>query len=205
MNLNGQSVSRETQSRLEHFLQLFQKWAKTINLVAPSTLADAWDRHIVDSAQIFQLSSDAKVWVDLGSGGGFPGIITAILLAEQKDGWVHLVESNNKKASFLRLALRETGARGSVHAVRIEDVYSEVGDCDAISGRALADLDKLLEFSLPWMQKNEKCRAFFHKGRDYQSEIAKAHGRWQFDLVEHTSVVERDSIILEISKLRRLV
>jgi 16S rRNA (guanine527-N7)-methyltransferase len=205
MKLNGQSVSRETQARLEHFLQLFQKWAKTINLVAPSTLSDAWDRHIVDSAQIYQLSPGVKTWVDLGSGGGFPGVITAILMAEQANGWVHLVESNNKKASFLRLALRETNARGSVHAVRIEDVYKEVPDSDAISGRALADLDKLLEFSKPWMDRNEECQAFFHKGRDYRSEIKKAHGRWQFDLVEHTSVVERDSVILEISKLRHLV
>lgn len=205
MKLNGQSVSRETQARLEHFLQLFQKWAKTINLVAPSTLADAWDRHILDSAQIYHLNPGPRVWADLGSGGGFPGVITAILMAEHGDGWVHLVESNNKKASFLRLALRETGARGSVHAVRIEEIYGKVANCDAISGRALADLDRLLEFSKPWMDRNEKCRAFFHKGRDYLSEIKKAHGRWQFDLVEHSSVVERDSTILEISNLRHLV
>ena len=204
MILNGLSVSRETQSRLEHFLQLFQKWSKAINLVAPSTINDAWLRHISDSAQIYQLNPGTRTWIDLGSGGGFPGVITAILLAEANSGWVHLIESNNKKASFLRLALRETGARGSVHAARIENVISEVPDCDAISARALADLDKLLEFSLFWMQKNEKCRAFFHKGRDYRNEITKAHSRWQFNLVEHASVVERDSVILEISELRQL-
>lgn len=94
--LNGLRVSRETSERLAHFASLFQKWAKSINLVAPSTISDMWQRHIADSAQIFQLCSGPKRWVDLGSGGGFPGIITAIFLAELSDGWVHLVESNKK-------------------------------------------------------------------------------------------------------------
>ncbi len=98
MNLNGQSVSRETQERLEHFVALFSKWSKSINLVAPSTLEDAWRRHVADSAQIYQLHPGAKRWVDMGSGGGFPGVITAILLAEIGDGWVSLIESNKKKA-----------------------------------------------------------------------------------------------------------
>src|SRR5262245_25769955 len=121
MELNGLRVSRETQERLQHFAELFTKWAKAINLVAPSTMGDMWSRHIADSAQIFQISPHPQTWIDLGSGGGFPGVITAIFLAEQQQGWVHLVESNNKKAAFLRTALRETGARGEVHAIRIED------------------------------------------------------------------------------------
>ncbi|WP_086997410.1 16S rRNA (guanine(527)-N(7))-methyltransferase RsmG [Rhizobium sullae] len=205
MELNGQSVSRETQDRLEHFVALFSKWSKSINLVAPSTLNDAWQRHVADSAQIFQLAPGPKRWVDMGSGGGFPGVITAILLAELADGWVHLLESNNKKASFLRLALRETGARGSVHSIRIEDGPAVVASCDAISARALADLDKLCDFAEPWMLRNKNTRAYFHKGRDYGVEIAKARGRWRFDLLEHRSVVERDSVILEIFNLQRLV
>ncbi|TCU23708.1 16S rRNA (guanine527-N7)-methyltransferase [Rhizobium azibense] len=205
MQLNGQSVSRETQDRLEHFVALFSKWSKAINLAAPSTLADAWQRHVADSAQVFQLNPGPKRWVDMGSGGGFPGVITAIFLAELGDGWVHLIESNNKKASFLRLALRETGARGSVHSVRIEDGPAIIPSCEAISARALADLDKLCDFAEPWMLRNENNRAFFHKGRDYAAEIAKARGRWHFDLLEHRSVVERDSVILEIFNLQRLV
>lgn len=201
MLLNRKSVSRETQLRLEHFAGLFQKWAKAINLVAPSTKDELWTRHIADSAQIFQLSPHPARWLDLGSGGGFPGIITAIFLAELKDGWVHLVESNQKKAAFLRVALNETGARGSVHPVRVEAAFSTVPDCDCISARALADLDQLLAYTAPWMiDKNTK--AFFHKGRDYGSEIIKARGRWAFDLVEHKSAVEPDSIILEICNLR---
>lgn len=205
MELNGLRVSRETQERLRHFAELFQKWAKAINLVAPSTLDDLWHRHISDSSQIFQICPKPITWIDLGSGGGFPGVITAIFLAELQGGWVHLVESNRKKAAFLRTALRETSARGSVHAIRIEDAQAKVGECDAISARALADLDALIGYSAPWMLGKENCRGFFHKGRDYRREIDKAHGRWEFDLVEHMSAVEQESAILEISNLRRLV
>ncbi len=205
MELNGLRVSRETQERLQHFADLFTKWAKAINLVAPSTMSDMWSRHIADSAQIFQISPQPQTWIDLGSGGGFPGVITAIFLSEQQQGWVHLVESNNKKAAFLRTALRETGARGEVHAIRIEDAPTAIAACDAISARALADLDKLIEYAAPWMVVTENNRAYFHKGRDYQREIQKARGRWAFDLLEHNSAVEQDSVILEVSNLRRLV
>lgn len=201
MDLNGLRVSRETQEKLEHFAALFQKWAKSINLVAPSTLDGLWSRHIADSARVFQLLPGPRKWVDLGSGGGFPGIITAILLTETDGGWVHLVESNHKKAAFLRVALSETGARGSVHAVRIEDAPKEIPDCDAVSARALAELDKLFDYAAPWMCGEQKARAIFHKGRDYRAEVEKARGRWDFDLVIHESKVEADSVLLEISGL----
>jgi 16S rRNA (guanine527-N7)-methyltransferase len=176
---------------------------KTINLVAPSTLAEVWSRHIVDSAQIYSLFPGPRIWADLGSGGGFPGIVTGILLAGDGGGWVHLVESNNKKAAFLRTAILETGARASVHAIRIEEAPVAVPHCDAISARALADLDLLMDFGLPWAQRNPDLRFFLHKGRDYQREIDKALGRWDFDLVKHASVVEPDSVVLELSKVSR--
>ncbi|NLS01193.1 16S rRNA (guanine(527)-N(7))-methyltransferase RsmG [Rhizobium sp. P38BS-XIX] len=205
MELNGVRVSRETQERLTHFAELFQKWAKTINLVAPSTLADFWQRHIADSAQIFQLHPQPYHWVDLGSGGGFPGIITAILLTELGSGHVDLVESNQKKAAFLRVCLRECGARGTIHAIRIEDAPAIIPHGDIISARALAELDMLLAYSAPWHERNENLRLLLHKGRDYDRELQKARGRWEFDLVKHQSVVERDSVILEFSRLRRLI
>ncbi len=162
MLLNGKSVSRETQEKLEHFATLFQKWAKAINLVAPSTRNELWQRHISDSAQIFQLSPEPAKWLDLGSGGGFPGVITAIFLAEIQGGWVHLVESNQKKAAFLRVALSETGARGSVHPQRIEAASTALPDCERISARALAELDLLLSYTSGWMIGKE-TRAFFIK------------------------------------------
>jgi 16S rRNA (guanine527-N7)-methyltransferase len=197
-------VSRETLEKLEHFAVLFQKWAKSINLVAPSTLEDLWQRHIVDSLQIFHLSPSPKAWVDLGSGGGFPGVITAICLSEYSDGWVDLVESNNKKAAFLRIALNETGARGSVHPIRIEQAPSVIPRCDAVSARALSDLTQLLDYCTPWMlEETSNTVAFFNKGRDYQQEVDKAVSRFQFDLVKHASVVEPDSVVLEIANLSR--
>jgi 16S rRNA (guanine527-N7)-methyltransferase len=202
--LNGLRVSRETVEKLEHFASLFQKWARSINLVAPSTLGDLWQRHILDSLQLYQLSPAPKTWVDLGSGGGFPGVIMAICLSEAENGWVHLVESNSKKAAFLRVALRETGARGSVHPIRIEAAPAEIPNCDAISARALADLSQLLDHCAPWMLlEGSKTVAFFHKGRDYQQEVDKAVSRFQFDLIKHASVVEPDSVVLEIANLSR--
>ncbi len=201
MKINGQSVSRETLDRLEHFVELFKKWNATTNLVAPSTLQDLWSRHIADSAQIFQLAPQPCTWADLGSGGGFPGIITAIFLAEAKDGWVNLVESNHKKAGFLRVALKETGARGSVHPIRIESAPEAIGPCDAISARALADLDLLLDYIQPWAVRRENLRCYLNKGRDYEAEVQKARGRWEFDLVVHQSSVEASSVVLEISHL----
>lgn len=205
LDVIGLRVSRETSDRFRIFANLFRKWSNTINLVATSTQESVWMRHIADSAQVFALSPEPKQWVDLGSGGGFPGLITAILLAETGDGWVHLVESNHKKAGFLRVVLAETGARGTVHACRIEEASTKIPDCDAISARALAGLDTLLGFAEPWAQRNPNLRCFFHKGRDYRSEVEKAHGRWLFDLVKHQSAIEADSVILEIAHLRRKV
>ena len=144
------------------------------------------------------------VWADLGSGGGFPGIITAIFLAELEDGWVHLVESNNKKAAFLRTAITETGARATVHPVRIETAPALIPHCDAVSARALAELNLLLDFISPWARENANLKAYFHKGRDYRSEVDKSHRRWSFDLVIHQSKIERDSVVLEIGGIRPL-
>lgn len=197
------NVSRETVDRLNTFVALFQKWARTINLVAPSTLGEVWNRHIVDSVQIYALCPGPRNWVDLGSGGGFPGVVTGILLSDVGDGWVHLVESNNKKAAFLRTAILETGARASVHAIRIEEAPAAIAHCDAMSARALADLDLLMDFARPWAERNPDLRLFLHKGRDYQREVDKALGRWRFDLVKHASVVEPDSVVLELSKFSR--
>jgi len=172
--------------------------------VAPSTLNDLWDRHISDSAQIFQLQPAPGTWLDLGSGGGFPGVITAILLAEQGAGWAHLVESNNKKVAFLRTALAETGARGSVHSLRIEAAVNAVQGADYVSARALADLDTLLGLIHPWAKRNENIRAYLHKGRDYRIEIENSHRRWHYDLVIHDSVIEKGSVILEVGGIRPL-
>ncbi|MCY6383176.1 16S rRNA (guanine(527)-N(7))-methyltransferase RsmG [Hoeflea prorocentri] len=191
-------VSRETLRRLEVFVGLFEKWSRSINLAAPSTLPHIWERHILDSAQIFALNPGPKAWLDIGSGGGFPGIVTAVLLCEQGAGHVDLVESNQKKAAFLRRALAETGGRGAVHAIRIEQAQKTLSGFDAVSARAVADLDMVLGYCSSWLE--EGATAYFHKGRDYRREIDKARRSWSFDLVEHTSIVDADSVILQISK-----
>jgi len=201
----GIDVSRETQERLDRFADLFLKWAATINLIAPSTVEQLWTRHIADSLQLRNIVPRPGRWIDLGSGGGFPGIITAITLMEDQAGWVDLVESNNKKCGFLRTAITEIGARASVHPLRIEDAANTLAAPDFISARALAELDLLFAYAQPWALANPDLKLIFHKGRDYQQEIDKARGRWDFDLIKHQSVVEADSVILEIASLARRV
>lgn len=194
-------VSRETHERLDRFVALFEKWTSKTNLVARSTRADLADRHIADSLQLLRLAPEPAHWIDLGSGAGFPGLIVGIAYAEREAGWVDLVESNRKKAAFLRAVIAETGARAAVHAARIEAMPAALPACDRLSSRALADLDRLLTLSRPWFETNRGCQAWFHKGRDYQREVHKARGRWKFDLVEHRSSLEPDSVILQIENL----
>jgi 16S rRNA (guanine527-N7)-methyltransferase len=194
------AVSRETLERLEHFVALFSKWSRAINLAAPSTHSDVWRRHVADSLQIYALNPGPRRWLDLGSGGGFPGVITAILLLETDGGHVDLVESNQKKAAFLRTALTETGARGTVHALRAEAAADSLKGQSAVSARALAELDLLLSLASPWLEAG--ATAWLHKGRDYRREIAKARRSWSFDLLEHKSRVDADSVILQIDNVR---
>ena len=196
-------VSRETFQRLLAFESLFLKWSQTFNLAAPSTLNQLWGRHILDSAQLACLRKPDGVWVDIGSGGGLPGVVMAILMKEVPDGHVHLVESNGKKAAFLRTALSETGASGTIHNIRIEDVSVKIANANVITARALAPLPKLLELAEPWLSNG--ATGLFHKGRDYLSEIKLAGYEWQFDLLEHASAIDRESVILEIRSLKRKI
>src|SRR5712671_7700656 len=115
-------VSRETAARLDRYVELLLEWQAKTNLVAPSTLPTLWTRHIADSLQLLALAPAAKVWVDLGSGGGFPGVVLACALADTPGATVHLVERNAKKAAFLREALRVTASTGMVHLSDIEDI-----------------------------------------------------------------------------------
>ena len=189
-------VSRETFGALLTYESLFLKWSKTFNLAAPSTLGNFWQRHVIDSAQLAAIRKPSGVWVDIGSGGGLPGIVMAILMHEGPGGVVHLVESNGKKAAFLRNALLETGAAGIVHQIRIEDTFREIAKADVVTARAVANLSALLTLSKPWLDGG--ATALFHKGREFREEIKLARGDWQFCLIEHPSVVAAQSAILEI-------
>ncbi|MEX0954728.1 MAG: 16S rRNA (guanine(527)-N(7))-methyltransferase RsmG [Rhizobiaceae bacterium] len=196
------SVSRETFERLTAFQALFEKWSARINLAAPSTLPGMWSRHILDSAQIWPMAPDAKTWLDLGSGGGFPGIVLAILLRERPGASLAMVESSRKKAAFLRSAVAQAAAPAVVHAARIEDfALRNPGTVDVVTARALAPLPALLGLARPWLEAG--ATAIFHKGRDYRREIEESRDAWQFDLVEHPSVIDAASVILEINDLKK--
>src|SRR3954466_10359735 len=132
-------VSRETEARLDRYVALLLEWQAKTNLVAPSTLPHLWTRHISDSLQLLALAPSAKTWADLGSGGGFPGVVLACALAEMPGATVHLVERNAKKAAFLREALRVTNSRGLVHLADIGDNVDRItGPVDCVTARALA-------------------------------------------------------------------
>ena len=195
------SVSRETFESLRAFESIFRKWAGRINLVATSTLADLWRRHVLDSAQLARIKPDALRWLDLGSGGGFPGAVIAVLLKERPGASIDLVESNGKKAAFLRTSLAELAAPARVHSTRIEDVYGRVAPPDVVTARALAPLPRLLELSAPWLSAG--ASGLFHKGREYLAEIQESSAAWRYDLVKHGSLIDADSVILEVNGLKR--
>ncbi len=195
------AVSRETADRLIAFEELFRKWSKAINLASPSTLNELWTRHILDSAQLFPLASDAKKWLDIGSGGGFPGIVTACFLADQPGSAIDLIESAGKKAAFLRTAAGHLNVPARIHSARIEAMWQKIETPQVVTARALASLNDLFGLAEPWLTNGAK--AFFQKGRDYQREIDESRVGWSFDLVQHQSAIDQASVILEISNLRR--
>jgi 16S rRNA (guanine527-N7)-methyltransferase len=193
-------VSHETVEKLELYVRLLTQWQKAVNLVSPGTIPQIWQRHFADSAQLVKLAPHAKTWVDLGSGGGFPGLVIAILLANQKECSVHLIESNSRKCAFLSEVARQTGAPARVHNARIADAAASgaVPAADVVTARALAPLDALLELALPFFR--DASAGLFLKGREAASEIADARKRWTFDVEIHPSISDPDGQILEIRK-----
>lgn len=194
------------EERFSRYVDLVRKWQPVKNLVAPSTLPDIWRRHVADGAQAFAALPSAKRWLDLGSGAGFPGLVTAILLADVDGGSVTLVESNGRKAAFLQTVARELKLPARIVPERIESVperFAATGDrFDAVSARALASLDNLLDYAEPWLTTG--ATGVFHKGQDFAAERQQAALSWSFDLVEHQSRIEPDSRIVLVDHVRRL-
>ena len=194
-------VSRETFERLEAYVALIEKWNPKINLVSKSSLPEIWDRHIWDSAQIFDISVEGSVWADFGSGGGLPGIVLAIFAKERRpDMQFHLVESDQRKCAFLRNAVREIGLNVKVHAERIE-VLDPIG-ASVISARALTDLNGLLEFVERHSAKNGV--AILPKGETWEKEILQAQEKWSFEYEEITSKTNNNAAILKIKEFARV-
>jgi 16S rRNA (guanine527-N7)-methyltransferase len=197
----GLDVSRETFLALEQLEQLVRRWTATVNLVSASSLAEIWQRHIVDSAQLFQFCpKDARSWLDIGSGGGFPALVVAILAREKLPGMrVTLVESDKRKAAFLHQAARSLGLEVTVRGERIENL-DPVG-ADILSARALAALPDLLTYADRHLRKGGL--ALFPKGARFADEIEAARKAWLFDVETHTSLSDPAAAILEIRKIRR--
>jgi 16S rRNA (guanine527-N7)-methyltransferase len=167
-------VSRETLARLDRFVALLLEWQQRTHLIAPSTVPNLWMRHIADSLQLLELAPDTRTWVDLGSGGGFPGLVIACALAGTPGAHVHLIESHGKKAAFLREAQRLTAAPASVEAMRIEEfVTTFEGPVDVITARAVSPLKSLFQQTFPLLGKSGAI-ALFPKGQHAELELREA-------------------------------
>jgi 16S rRNA (guanine527-N7)-methyltransferase len=189
-------VSRETLARLAVYGELLAKWQKAINLVGPRTLGDAWTRHFLDSAQLLPLvPADARVLVDLGSGAGFPGLVLAILGVPE----VHLVESDTRKAAFLREVARATAAPVTVHAERIERVAPI--RADVVTARALAPLGDLLALSERFL--GPSTTALFPKGQNVEQELTDARKAWRMRAETLPSLTDPDARILRLGDISR--
>ena len=195
-------VSDDALARLDKYAALLSEWQSRINLVAPSTLPQLWTRHIADSLQLLRHAPDAKIWTDLGSGAGFPGIPIACALAQTPGAQVHLVESNGKKAAFLREAVRITAAPAQVHAERIEN-YGEsyTGKTHVVTARALAPLNSLLDQAFPFMTKG--AIGLFLKGQDVEAELTDSSKRWSVEATKAKSVTDPEGCVLIVRSLKR--
>jgi 16S rRNA (guanine527-N7)-methyltransferase len=186
----GFPVSQETLERLVTYQRLLAEWSERMNLVGPKELELFWSRHVLDSAQLLKFAPEAKSWVDLGSGAGFPALVIAAFVADQPGAEVHLVESIGKKAKFLTAVAQEAGLPATVFNVRIEDFRGGKGRYDVVTARALAPLPRLMGYAKPILDRG--AIGLFHKGADLEAELAAASdvldgGAYRADVLESIS------------------
>ncbi len=163
-------VSPETEARLAIYVDLLGRWRKVTNLISEATFAEVWTRHIADSAQLVALAPNARRWVDMGSGAGFPGMVIAIQLADVPGALVHCLESDQRKCAFLREVARATGAPAQIHPVRIESIDPEtLAPVDAVTARAFAPLPRLLELAKVWLAQG--AVGIFPRGRSAEAQL----------------------------------
>lgn len=194
-------VSRETEDRLDRFVELLLAWQAKTNLIARSTIPRLWTRHIADSLQLLPLAPDARTWLDLGSGGGFPGLVLACAFAERPGAAIHLVESNARKAAFLGEVTRVLRIPGIVHCARIEDfTRGESVTPEVVTARALAPLDKLAGLIAPFVDK--AAMALILKGQDVDDELREATKSWIIGVDSVPRKTDHASQILVVRTLK---
>ncbi|MBS9477487.1 16S rRNA (guanine(527)-N(7))-methyltransferase RsmG [Ancylobacter radicis] len=190
-------VSRETEDRLVAIVALLEKWQRTINLIAPASLPQIWTRHIADSLQLVPLAGEVRRWVDLGSGGGFPGLVVAAALAERDGMDVILVESDTRKAAFLREAARIGELPVTVLPARIEQVAGQIAPgVELVSARALAPLPRLLDLAYPFLAQG--ARGLFLKGQDVDNELTETAKSWRINARITESLTDTSGRILTV-------
>lgn len=193
-------VSRETEKRLDMFVEALLIWQRTTNLVASSTLAQLWTRHVADSLQLVELAPKATVWVDFGSGAGFPGIPIACALVDKSKAMVHLIESNGKKAAFLREVVRIIGVPAQVHRERAEKFGKTCHETvHVVTARALAPLKTLCDQTLPLIAGG--AVALFPKGQDVDAELTEAAKYWSIEAEKVPSKTSPEGCIVVIRGL----
>jgi 16S rRNA (guanine527-N7)-methyltransferase len=198
------AISRETAGKFETYARLLQQWQKTINLVAPGTLDAIWSRHFADSAQLVSLAPPGvRTWLDLGSGAGFPGLVSALMLQDRGEKTrVTLIESDTRKAAFLREVARTVSVPVDIVGGRIESpaTQAKVGKVEIVSARAWAPLDRLLDFAYPYFSNNSI--GLFLKGREVEAEVEAAQRGWSLGLELKPSATSAEGRIAVIRNLR---
>jgi len=193
-------ISRETAARLDRFVATLRRWQPIVPLVAASTLPALWTRHVGDSLQLVSLAPATRVWVDFGSGGGFPGLVIACALADVPGACVHLIERHGKKAAFLREAVRETGAAAVVHQGPVEAVVRQL-DVEKVTARAFARLSVLIALAEPLLKKG--AEALFLKGEDVPAELTEVTKCWKIDVNLIPSLSDPRGRIVHIRSAQR--
>jgi 16S rRNA (guanine527-N7)-methyltransferase len=193
-------VSRETVALLDRFVELLLATQSHTNLIGPATVGELWTRHIADSLQLIDLAPDARTWVDIGSGGGFPGVVVACALAAHPGAVIHLVESQGKKATFLRQVVDALQLTAIVSHRRVEEGALDV-KADVVTARAVAPLHRLLGYVAPFVKSGAK--ALLPKGQDVEAELTEAAKYWTIDAELAPSRTNPASRILIVQALRR--